>query len=121
MRNAQNFEKAIEVYENVANRHPDGKRAGQALINKARIQRQFLKDKKEAERTYQLLVKRYGRIEGTKRTIEEAKRELRLMGANIPEPDPLFTSQRDRMLQRQKERRERDRPRDGVDLKSSNG
>ena len=114
--NAQNFEKAIEVYENVANRHPDGKRVGQALINKARIQKQFLKDKKEAERTYQLLVKRYGRIEGAERTIEEAKRELRLMGANIPEPNPLFTSQRDRMLQRQKERRERDRPRAGVDL-----
>lgn len=114
--NAQNFEKAVEVYENVANRHPDGKRAGQALINKARIQKQFLKDKKEAERTYQLLVKRYGRIEGAERTIEEAKRELQLMGTNIPEPDPLFTSQRDRMLQRQKERRERDRPRDGVDL-----
>lgn len=114
--NGQNFEKAIEVYGNVANRHPDGKRAGQALINKARIQKQFLKDKKEAERTYQLLVKRYSRIEGAERTIEEAKRELRLMGANIPEPDPLFTSQRDRMLQRQKERRERDRPRNGVDL-----
>lgn len=114
--NGENFEKAIEVYDNVANRHPDGKRAAQALINKARIQQEFLKDKDEAKRTYQLLVKQYSRIKGTEETIAKAQQQLRLMGASIPEPDPLFTSQRDRMLQRQKERRERDRPRDGIDL-----
>ncbi len=107
--NSGNFEKATEIYDNVANRHPDGKRAGQALINKARIQKEFLKDSKKAKQTYQLLVKRYGRIEGTEETIEAAKQELRLMGASIPEPDPPFASQRDRMLERQKERRERDR------------
>ena len=114
--NGQNFEKAIEVYDNVANRHPDGKRAAQALINKARIQEGSLKDKNEAKRTYQLLVKQYSKIKGTAETIAEAKQELRLMGASIPEPDPRFASQHDRALQRQKARRERDRPRGRIDL-----
>ena len=109
--NAGNFEKATEIYDNVANRHPDGKRIGQALINKARIQREDLKDEKEAKRTYQFLVKRYGRTEGAEATIQEAKRELRLMGASIPEPDPHLASERERLLEKQKERRERDRPR----------
>lgn len=107
--NAGNFEKATEIYDNVANRHPDGKRAGQALINKARIQQAFLKNETEAKRTYQFLVKRYGRVEGAEEAIEAAKQELRLIGASIPEPDPLFASQRERMLARRKERRERDR------------
>ncbi len=114
--NAGNFEKAIEIYDNVANRHPDGKRAGQAFINKARLQRKFLGDEKEAKRTYQSLVKRYGRIEGTEETIEEAKRELRLMGATIPEPDPPLASKYERFLDKQQVRRERDRPRGGVEL-----
>ena len=112
---AGNFEKAIEIYENVVNRHPDGKRAGQALVNKARIQKEFLKDESGAKRTYQFLVKRYGRIDGTEETIEDARRELRLMGASIPEPDSLLTSKYDRLSERRKERRERDR-RDRIDL-----
>ena len=107
--NAGNFEQAIEIYENVANRHPDEKRAGQALVNKARIQKEFLKDEGEAKRTYQFLVKRYGRIEGTEEAIQQAKQELRLMGASIPEPDPLSTSKYDRLLDRRQERRGRDR------------
>ena len=114
--NAGNFEKATEIYDNVANRHPDGKRAGGALINKARIQKAFLKDETEAKRTYQSFVKRYGRIEGAEAAIEEAKRELRLMGASIPEPDPLFASKHERLLEKQKANRERDRPRGRVEL-----
>ena len=114
--NAGNFEKAMEIYDNVANRHPQGKRAGGALINKARIQKEDLKNHIEAKRTYQLLVKRYGKIEGTEELIEEAKQELRLMGASIPEPDLPLASQRERLLEKQKERRERDRPRGGTDL-----
>ena len=113
---AGNFEKATEIYDNVANRHPDGKRVGQALISKARIQKAFLKDKKEAKRTYQFLVKRYGRIEGTEEAVEKAKQELRLMGASIPEPDSPLASKRERLLKKQEERRERDRPRRGVEL-----
>jgi tetratricopeptide (TPR) repeat protein len=113
---AQNFEKAMEIYDNVANRHPDAKRAGGALISKARIQKKFLRDEREAKRTYQSLVKRYGRMEGAEETIEEAKRELRSMGASIPEPDPPLASKHERLLEKQKLRRERDRPRGGVEL-----
>ena len=114
--NAGNFEKATEIYDNVANRHPDGKRAGQALINKARIQQAFLRDQKKAKQTYQFLVKRYSRIEGTEEAIEVAKQELRWMGASIPEPDSPLTSKHERLLKKQEERRERDRPRRGVEL-----
>ena len=114
--NAGNFEKATEIYDNVVYRHPDEKRAGQALVNKARIQKEFLNNKKEAKQTYQLLIKQYSRIEGTEEVIAEAKQELRLMGASIPEPDPLFVSKYERVLEKQKERRERDRPRGRVEL-----
>ena len=114
--NAQNFEKAVEIYENVAYRHPDGKRASQALINKARIQKEFLKNAKRATQTYQFLIKRYGRIEETEEIIEEAKQELRLMEASIPEPDSPWTSKHERLLNKQGERRERDRPRRRVEF-----
>ena len=118
---ARNFEKATEIYDNVVNRHPDGKRVGQALISKARIQKAFLKDKKEAKRTYQFLVKRYGRIEGAEEAVEKAKQELRLMGASIPEPDSPLASKHERLLKKQEERRERDRPRRGVELSPTRG
>ena len=49
----QKFEQAVEVYDNFANRNPQSKRAAQALANKARIQRKFLKDDDEAIRTLQ--------------------------------------------------------------------
>ena len=107
--NARNFEKAVEIYDNVAYRHPNTKRAGQALINKARIQQEFLKDENEAKRTYQLLVKRYGRIKEAGEAIEQAKQELRFMGASIPEPDSMLLSEYDRLLEKRKERHERDR------------
>ena len=107
--NARNFEKAVEIYDNVAYRHPNTKRAGQAIINKARIQQEFLKDENEAKRTYQFLVKRYGNIEEAREPIEQAKQELRLMGASIPEPDSMLLSEYDRLLEKRKERHERDR------------
>ena len=113
--NARDFGKAVEIYENVAYRHPEGRRASQALINKARIQKDFLKNTKEARRTFQLLVKRYGRIEEAKEAIEQAKQELRFMGASIPEPDSPLTSKYERLLKKQEETRERDRPRRGVE------
>ncbi len=118
---AENFEKAMEIYDNVANRHPDAKRAGGALISKARIQKKFLRDEREAKRTYQSFVKRYGRMEGAEETIEAAKRELRSMGASIPEPDPPLASKHERLLEKQKLRRERDRPRGGVELSPTMG
>lgn len=108
---AGNFEKATEIYDNVAKRHPEERRVGQALINKARIQKEFLKDEQAAKRTYQFLVKQYGRTEGTEETIAAAKQELRLMGASIPKSDPPLASKHERLLEKQKERRKRDRPR----------
>ena len=114
--NAQNFEKAVEIYDNVAYRHPNTKRASQVLINKARIQKDFLKDKNEAKRTYQLLVKRYGRIKEAGEAIEQAKQELRFMGASIPEPDSLLTTKYERLSEKRKERREQDRLKNRVTL-----
>ena len=114
--NARNFEKAVEIYDNVAYRHPNTKRVSQALINKARIQKDFLKDKNEAKRTYQLLVKRYGRIKEAGEAIEQAKQELLLMGASIPEPDSLLTTKYERLSEKQKERREQDRLKNRVTL-----
>ena len=45
-------------------RNPQSTRAAQALANKARIQRQFLKNENESKRTLQSMVKRYGKVEG---------------------------------------------------------
>lgn len=84
---ASNYEKAAEVYDNVANRHPEGKRATQALVNKARIEQEYLNNQAAAKETYQSLVKEYGAREGTEESVEEAKKALQLMGANIPKPD----------------------------------
>ena len=114
--NARNFTKAVEIYDNVAYRHPDDKRATQALVNKARVQKEFLNDKDEATRTYQSLIKRYGRIDGVEEVIAEAKQELRLMGASIPEPDSPLDSKYDRRLDRQKERREQVRLKNRITL-----
>ena len=41
---AGDYEKAIEVCDNVANRYPEDKRAAQGLVNKAKIQGELLCD-----------------------------------------------------------------------------
>lgn len=106
----QNFERAVEVFDNFANRNPRSERATQALANKARIQRQFLKDETEAKRTLQFMVKKYGKLEGAETHIEKAKEELNDLNAEIPEPDNPENTQIGRALARQQDRRERDRP-----------
>ena len=108
---AGDYEKAAEVYDNVANRYPEDKRAAQALINKARIQGALLRDRNAVKQTYQSIVKRYGNVEGMEESINTAKQELRLMGAVIPKPDDYSLPQ----VERQMQRRERDRPRGGVE------
>ena len=110
---ASNYEKAAEVYDNVANRHPEGKRATQALVNKARIEQEYLNNQTAAKQTYQDLVKQYGAIEGTEESVEEAKKALQLMGANIPKPDEpdaqeLTTEYSRRESYRERRRAERD-------------
>ncbi len=107
----QDFERAVEVFDNFANRNPQSTRATQALANKARIQRQFLKNENEAKRTLQSMVKRYGKLEGAESHIEKAKEELTELNAEIPKPDDPKQTQFGRALERQEARRERDRPR----------
>ena len=115
------YRKAVEIYDNVANRHPEDKRATQALVNKARIQNERLRDETAAKRTYQSIVKRYENIEGTKESVDTAKQELRLMGASIPKPDDQSLTQVERALERQRERRERDRPRGRIERSPAMG
>ena len=113
--------KAVEIYGNVANRHPEGKRATQALVNKARIQRERLRDETAAKRTYQSIVKRYGNVEGTEESVTTAKQELRMMGASIPKPADQTLTNVELALERQRQRRERDRPRGGVERSPAMG
>ena len=117
----KDYKQAAEIYYNFANRYPKSDRAALALINKAKIQQNHLKDKTEAKRTYQSLVKKYGKVEGAGKQIQEAKRELQLMGASIPEPEDPLASQYGRRVARQEKRRELNRPRGGVERSRAMG
>ena len=118
---AKSFEQAAEAFDNFANRNPRSKRAALALENKARIQRRHLKDDEEAKRTNQMLVKRYGKVEGAQESVEKAKQELRDFNATIPEPDDPLATQQGRALAQFEARRERDRPRGGVERSPAMG
>ncbi|MDE0326477.1 MAG: tetratricopeptide repeat protein [Candidatus Poribacteria bacterium] len=111
---AKNYEQAAEAFDSFANRNPRSERAAIAIANKGRIQQQFLKDEEEAKRTNQLLVKRYGKVEGAEETVEQAKQTLRELNASIPEPDDPLATQQGRALAQFEARRERDRPRGEV-------
>lgn len=104
------YEQAVEVFDNFANRNPKSDRAAVALANKARIQRTLMKDDEEAKRTYQYMVKKYGKIDSAQSEIEKAKEELNELNAPIPEPENPEDTQIGRAMRRQEERRERDRP-----------
>ena len=118
---AEDYESAIEAFDSFANRNPRNKRAAPALENKARIQREFLKDEEEAKRTNQMLVKRYGKVEGAENAVEKAKQELKDLNATIPEPDDPLATQQGRALAQFEARRERDRPRGGVERSPAMG
>ena len=118
---AKEYESAAEAFDSFANRNPRNKRAAPALENKARIQREFLKDAEEAKRTNQTLVKRYGKVEGAEDAVEKAKQELRDLNATIPEPDDPLATQQGRALAQFEARRERDRPRGGVERSPAMG
>lgn len=109
------YELAVEVFDNYANRNPHSDRAAQALANKARIQRNYLKDDDEAKRTLQFMVKKYGNIDTAQTHIEKAKEELNDLNAEIPKPENPEETQIGRAMARQQDRRERDRPRGGVE------
>ena len=118
---AKDFEQAVEVFDNFANRNPRSQRAALAIANKGRIQRQYLKNEEEAKRTYQSLVKKYGKVEGTEKEIEIAKQELTDLNARIPEPDDPLATQLDRAYAQRDARREMDRPRGGVERSRAMG
>ncbi|MYF98028.1 tetratricopeptide repeat protein [Candidatus Poribacteria bacterium] len=112
----QKYELAVEVFDNFANRNPHSERAAQALANKARIQRNLLKDDDEAKRTLQFLVKKYGNIDTAQSHIEKAKEELNDLSAEIPKPENPEETQIGRAMARQQERREMNRPRGGSEI-----
>ena len=118
---ANDFEQAVEVFDNFANRNPRSERAALAIANKGRIQRQHLKNEEEAKRTYQSLVKKYGKVDGAEKEIEAAKQELIDLNASIPEPDDPLATQVERAYARQEARRELDRPRGGVERSPAMG
>ncbi len=118
---AEDYKQAAEIYDNFANRHPASERAALALVNKARIQKNYLKNQQEAKRTYQSIVKKYGRLEGVEDQINEAKQELTEIGASIPKPDDPLETQMGRALERQRKRLERDRPRGGAEKSRAMG
>ena len=118
---ANDFEQAVEIYDNFANRNPRSERAAIALARKGQIQKEQLKDEEEAKRTYQSLVKKYGKIEGTEKEIEKAREELTALNASIPEPDDPLATQYGRALAQLEATRERDRPRGGVERSRAMG
>ena len=117
----KSFEQAAETFDSFANRNPRSKRAALALEHKARIQHQHLKDEEEAKRTNQLLVKRYGKVEGAEGSVEKAKQVLKDFNASIPEPDNPLDTPQGRALAQFEARRERDRPRGGVERSPAMG
>ncbi len=108
------YEQAVEVFDNFANRNPQSERAAVALANKARIQRTLIKDDEEAKRTYQYMVKKYGKLDSAQSEIEKAKEELNQLNAPIPEPESPEDTQIGRAMAKQEARRERDLPEDAV-------
>ena len=106
----QKYEQAVQAFDSFAHRNPQSERAAQALINKARIQRELIKDDDEAKRTLQFTVRKYGNVKGLESHIEKAKTELTELDANIPEPEKREDTQIGRAMKRQQERRERNRP-----------
>ena len=114
---AEDYEKAVEVYGNVANRYPDYKRAAQALVNKARMEQADLRDIAAAEQTYGFIVKRYGNVGHLWQSVSTATQALRLMGATVPEPYDWSTTR----FEQQRQRLDRDRPRGTVERSPTMG
>ena len=115
------YKKAITTYDNVVNRHPESDRAAQALTHKAKIQKEYLRDRIAAEQTYQSLITEYNNVEGAEEAIDDARQELQSMGARIPQPEIDSGTSYDRAHERRMKRRERDRPRGGAELSPAMG
>ena len=73
-----------------------------------------MKDRIAAEQTYQSLIEQYHNVEGAQEAINDATQELQSMGARIPQPETDSGTAYDRAQERRLKRRERDRPRAGL-------
>ena len=72
----QQYEQAIEIYDDYVQQNPQSKRIPQILAYKARILRKHLNDDEEAIRTMELLVKKFYNSESVTSYVEEAKNVL---------------------------------------------
>ncbi len=102
---AGNMEQASEVYASFARRSQDSQRSVQALLNKARLDKEMGKQE-SATQALQEAIKKYGNDPEAAKELDKAKAELEDMGASIPNPEAV-----DPRAQRRQERRDRNRPR----------
>jgi len=110
----ENYEKAAEVYEQFANRYPDDKHAATALQNRAMILREHLNNEEEAIKADQKLVAKFAKNNQVSKMVTDAKKRLENVGADIPEPEEEMQTQREKAIERQKERRNKNRPDVGI-------
>jgi tetratricopeptide (TPR) repeat protein len=109
--NATEYNRAAEVYDAVVKRNPDSKRAVQAMLGKGRLYQDKVKDQGKAVELYQDIVKNYGLEVDVQDQVNEAKKELDSLGAEIPKPINKLATPEARRAARRAERRELDRPR----------
>jgi tetratricopeptide (TPR) repeat protein len=108
---ANEYNKAADVYDSVIKRDPQSKRAVQAMLSKGKLYQDKLKDQEKATETYQDIVKNYGKNVDVQDQVEEAKKELQSVGAEVPKPVDELATPEGRRAARREATRERDRPR----------
>ena len=108
---ADEYNRAADVYDSVVKRDPQSKRAVQAMLSKGKLYQDKLKNQDRAVKMYQQIVKEHGRNVEVQKQVEEAKKELESIGAEIPEPIDKLATPEARRAARRATARERDRPR----------
>jgi tetratricopeptide (TPR) repeat protein len=108
---ANEYNQAADVYDSVVKRDPQSKRAVQAMLSKGKLYQDKLKDQEKATETYQDIVKNYGKNVDVQDQVEEAKKELQSVGAEVPKPVDELATPEGRRAARREATRERDRPR----------
>ncbi|MFQ6040892.1 MAG: tetratricopeptide repeat protein [Candidatus Poribacteria bacterium] len=108
---ANEYNRAVEVYDAVVKRAPESKRAVQAMLNKGKLYQDKVKDQGKAVELYQDIVKNYGMEVDVQDQVNEAKKELKSLGAEIPKPVNKLATPEARRAARRAARREINRPR----------